>query len=170
VMMARAFAETPWLMLPFVFVWISFSTYIGTTRKLGAGVLVIQIVCLITFYGVVFSPEEVGWNAAASFDGSAIAFGVIVLFDNWFWPDPGEPLLTEALGASIARTRSKLLGASNFFLGGESVPRPSLPAPASDLPAHIYEPLWRIWGVLLGDFVVAMAPAIRRYILCRAAP
>ena len=44
VVMARAFAETPWLMLPFVFVWISFSTYVGTTRKLGVGVLVIQIV------------------------------------------------------------------------------------------------------------------------------
>jgi len=26
VMMARAFAETPWLMLPFVFAWISLST------------------------------------------------------------------------------------------------------------------------------------------------
>ena len=91
VMMARAFAETPWLMLPFVFAWISFSTYLGATRKLGAGMVVIQIVCLITFYDVVFGPQEIGWNAAASFDGSAIAFGVIVLFDNWLWPDPGEP-------------------------------------------------------------------------------
>src|ERR1700733_2155432 len=99
VVMARAFAETPWLMLPFVFVWISFSTYVGTARKLGAGMLVIQIVCLITFYGVVFSSDEIGWNAAAAFDGSAIAFGVIVLFDNWFWPDPGGPLLIESLGA-----------------------------------------------------------------------
>src|SRR5208283_321153 len=68
VVMARAFAETPWLMLPFVFVWISFSTYVGTTRKLGVGMLVIQIVCLITFFGVVFEPQEIGWNAAASFD------------------------------------------------------------------------------------------------------
>jgi uncharacterized membrane protein YccC len=137
VMMARAFAEAPWLMLPFVFVWISFSTYVGATRKLGAGMLVIQIVCLITFYGVVFEPQEIGWNAAASFDGSAIALGVIVLFDNWLWPDPGEPILIESLGASVARTRSQLLGASNFFLAGESVPRPPLPAPTSDLPAHM---------------------------------
>src|ERR1700686_2595319 len=29
VVMARAFAETPWLMLPFVFVWISLSTYVA---------------------------------------------------------------------------------------------------------------------------------------------
>jgi uncharacterized membrane protein YccC len=137
VVMARAFAETPWLMLPFVFVWISFSTYVGTTRKLGVGVLVIQIVCLITFYGVVFGPQEIGWNAAASFDGSAIAFGVIVLFDNWLWPDPGEPILMESLGASLARAGTQLLGASNFFLAGESVSRPPLPASTSDLPAHM---------------------------------
>jgi hypothetical protein len=137
VVMARAFAETPWLMLPFVFVWISFSTYVGATRKLGAGLLVIQIVCLITFYDVVFSPEEIGWNAAASFDGSAIAFGVIVLFDNWLWPDPGEPILIGFLAASVARARSQLLEASNFFLAGESVPRPPLPAPTSDLPGHM---------------------------------
>jgi uncharacterized membrane protein YccC len=137
VVMARAFAETPWLMLPFVFVWISLSTYVGATRKLGAGLFVIQIVCLITFYGVIFSPKEVGWNAAAAFDGSAIAFGVIVLFDNWLWPDPGEPILLESLEASAVHARSQLLGASNFFLAGESVPRPPSPAPTSDLPAHM---------------------------------
>ncbi len=99
VMMARAFAETPWLMLPFVFAWISLSTYLGATRKLGGGMILIQIVCLITFYDVVFAPQEIGWNAAASFDASAIAFGVIVLFDNWLWPDPGEPILMESLGS-----------------------------------------------------------------------
>jgi uncharacterized membrane protein YccC len=137
VVMARIFADTPWLMLPFVFVWISFSTYMGTTRKLGVGLVVIQIVCLIIFYGVVFSPQEVGWNAAASFGGSAIAFGVIVLFDNWLWPDPGEPILIESLGASVTRARAQLLGAANFFLTGASVPRPPLPAPTSDLPAHM---------------------------------
>src|SRR3984957_17589166 len=124
-------------MLPFVFLWISVSTYVGTTRKLGVGLVVIQIVCLIIFYGVVFSPEQIGWNAAASFGVSAIAFGVIVLFDNWLWPDPGEPILIESLGVSVARARGQLLGAANFFLAREGVPRPPLPAPTSDLPAHM---------------------------------
>ena len=159
VVMARAFAETPWLMLPFVFAWISFSTYLGATRKLGAGVILIQIVCLITFYDVVFGPQEIGWNAAASFDASAIAFGVIVLFDNWLWPDPGEPILLESLGASVARARSQLLGACNFFLAGESVPRPPLPAPASDLPAHM---------ALLDQAVAEGASEHRRAILLAA--
>jgi uncharacterized membrane protein YccC len=159
VIMARAFAETPWLMLPFIFVWISSTTYVGAIRKLGAGILVIQIVCLIIFYGVVFGPQEIGWNAAASFDGSAIAFGVIVLFDNWLWPDPGEPILIESLGASVARARSQLLEASNFFLAGESVPRPPLPAPTSDLPAHM---------ALLDQAVAEGASEYRRAILLAA--
>jgi len=159
VVIARALAETPWLMLPFVFVWISFSTYVGATRKLGAGMLVIQIVCLIIFYGVVFSPGEIGWNAAASFGGSAIAFGVIVLFDNWLWPDPGEPILIDSLGKSVARTRSQLLGASNFFLVGESVARPPLPAPTSDLPLHM---------ALLDQAVAEGASEHRRGILLAA--
>jgi uncharacterized membrane protein YccC len=137
VVMARAFAESPWLMLPYVFVWISLSTYLGVAHKLGAGILVIQIVCLVTFYDVVFGPQEIGWNAAASFDGSAIGFGVIVIFDNWLWPDPGEPILMASLGASVAHARSRLLEASNFFLGDESVPRPPSPAPNSDLAAHM---------------------------------
>ena len=159
VIMARAFAETPWLMLPFVFVWISISTYVGATRKLGAGMLVIQIVCLITFYDVVFSPDEIGWNAAASFDGSAIAFGVIVLFDNWLWPDPSEPILIGFLAASVTRARSQLLEASNFFLAGESVPRPPLPAPTSDLPGHM---------ALLDQAMAEGASEYRRAILLAA--
>ena len=123
------------------------------------GVLVIQIVCLITFYGIVFSPKEIGWNAAAAFDGSAIAFGLIVLFDNWLWPDPGEPILMESLAASAARARSQLLKASSFFLADQSVPRPPLPAPTSDLPAHM---------ALLDQAVAEGASEHRRAILLAA--
>jgi uncharacterized membrane protein YccC len=159
VMMARAFAETPWLMLPFIFAWISFSTYVGMTRKLGAGMLVLQIVSLVILYTVVFEPEEIGWNAAAAFDGIAIAFGVIVLFDNWLWPDPGEPILIESLGASVARSRSQLLAASNCFLGGERVPRPPVSAPTPDLPTHM---------ALLNQAVAEGASEHRRAILLAA--
>jgi uncharacterized membrane protein YccC len=137
VIMARAFVETAWLMLPFLFAWIFLTTYVGTARKLGVPLVVIQIVCLITFYGVVFAPQEIGWNAAAVFAGSAIAFGVIVLFDNWLWPDRSEPMLLSSLAASLARARSRFLKASDFFLAGESASRPPLPPPTSDLPAHM---------------------------------
>jgi len=137
VVMARAFAETPWLMLPFIFVVISFSTYLGTTRNLGAALLLIQVVCLNIFYGVMFAPEEIGWAAAGAFGGSAIAFGTIVLFDNWLWPDRGEEILLESLGASVARARSLLLEAANYYLDRRGALRPPLPPPTSDLPAHM---------------------------------
>ena len=137
VVMARAFAETPWLMLPLLLALVSLSTYVGTSRKLGTAILLIQVVCLNTFYGVVFAPEQIGWAAAGAFGGSVIAFGVIVAFDNWLWPDRGEPPLMESLGASAARARSRLLAASEFYLESKGRPRPPLPPPTSDLPAHM---------------------------------
>src|SRR5438105_15143993 len=56
VVMARALAETPWLMLPLIFAFMAASTFITTTRKLGAAGLLIQVVSLASFYGVVFAP------------------------------------------------------------------------------------------------------------------
>ena len=137
VMMARALAETPWLMLGFLFLVFSFSTYLGTLWKLGAPLLLIEVVCLDTFYGVVFAPEQIGWDAANAFGGSVIAFGVMVLFDDWLWPDPGDRILMKALGASVARTRVRFLEATGFYLGHERARRPPLPPPTSDLPAHL---------------------------------
>lgn len=136
VIVARAFAETPWLMLPFLFVLFSSSTYIGTARKLGSGLLLIEVVCLSSFYGVVFAPQAIGWDAAGAFGGSVIAFGLIVLFDNWLWPDRSEAILMESLGASVGRARSRLLQAADFYLNGQGAP-PPVPPPTSDLPAHM---------------------------------
>ena len=123
--------------MPFLFALISLSTYFGTTRNLGAALLLIQVVCLDTFYTIVFAPGEIGWGAAGAFGGSVIAFGTIVLFDNWLWPDLGEEILLESLGASVARDRSRLLAASDFYLDRRDSPRPPLPPPTSDLPAHM---------------------------------
>jgi len=77
VVMARAFAETPWFMLPFLFAFMALSTFIGVTRELGTCVLLIQVVSLGSFYGVVFAPREIGWAAAGAFGGSAIALGAV---------------------------------------------------------------------------------------------
>ena len=137
VVMAGILVETPWLMLPFLFAMMSLSTYVGTTFKLGAALLLIQIVCIDTFYNVVFAPDQIGWAAAGIFGGSVIAFGTIVLFDNWLWPDLGEVILMESLGATVARDRSRLLEASNFYLDRRSAQRPPMPPPTSDLPEHM---------------------------------
>jgi uncharacterized membrane protein YccC len=137
VVLAGILAETPWLMLPYLFALVSFTTYLGTTRKLGAALLLIQVTFLFIYYGVAFAPDEIGWAAAGEFGGSVIAFGTIVLFDNWIWPDRGEALLMEGLGASVARARSRLLEASNYYLDRRGAPRPPIPPPTSDLPAHM---------------------------------
>jgi hypothetical protein len=137
VVMAGILVETPWLMLPFLFASISLSTHVGTIRNLGAGLLLIQVVCLDTFYAVMFAPQEIGWSAAGAFGGSVIAFGTIVLFDNGLWPDRGEEILLESLGANVARDRSRLLEAANYYLDRRGAPRPPLPPPTSDLPAHM---------------------------------
>jgi uncharacterized membrane protein YccC len=137
VVLAGILSETPWLMLPFLFALVSFTTYLGTTRKLGAALLLIQVTFLFIYYGVAYAPDEIGWAAAGEFGGSVIAFGTIVLFDNWIWPDRGEAILLEALGASVARARSRLLEASNYYLDRRGAPRPPIPPPTSDLPAHM---------------------------------
>jgi Fusaric acid resistance protein family len=136
VVTARALAETPWLTLPFVFALVSFSTYLGNVVKLGAALLLIEVVCLDLFYGVVFAPREIGWAASGAFGGTAIAFGVLVVFDNWIWPQRGEPMLMESLAVSVARIRVRLIRAGNFYLELPGSAMPPLPPPTSDLPAH----------------------------------
>jgi uncharacterized membrane protein YccC len=137
VVMAGILSETPWLMLPFLFALVSFTTYLGTTRKLGAAMLLIQVTFLFIYYGVAFAPDEIGWAAAGEFGGSVIAFGTIVLFDNWLWPDRSEDILLESLGASLAHARSRLLHAANYYLDRQDAPRPPVPAATSDLPEHM---------------------------------
>ncbi len=124
-------------MMPFLFALFSLTTYFGTIWKLGAFLLLIEVVCLNNFYGVVFAPGEIGWTAAGSFGGCVIAFGVLVLFDNWLWPDPAEANLMESLATSLARTRSRLLQASSCYLDNHSVARPPFPPPTSALPVHM---------------------------------
>jgi hypothetical protein len=133
VVMGRLLVEAPWLNLAFLFTLFSFSTYAGTIYRLGAAIILIQVSSLFTLYLVVFDPQQVGWFAAGAFGGSAIAFGVIVLFDNWLWPDPAEAKLLESLAIAIRNTRLRLGRASNYYLNGESAPRPPLPPPSSDL-------------------------------------
>ena len=137
VVTAGVLAETPWFMLPYLFAVLSFSTYLGSTRKLGASLILIEIVCLNSFYGVVFAPKEIGWSAAGAFGGSAIAVAAVVLFDNWLWPDPGEGVLLESLETSITKVRARLLEASSFYLTNGATSRPQVPPPTSDLPAHM---------------------------------
>jgi len=137
VVLARVFAETPWMMLPLLFVLVSYATYLGSIRKLSPGLLLIEVVCLNNFYGVAFDAGNIGWRSAGAFGGSAIAFAVLVLFDNWIWPAPSEALLMEALGTSLAHYRAEFIAATDFYLRRPGAKRPHIPPPTTDLPAHI---------------------------------
>jgi Fusaric acid resistance protein family len=136
VVMARVFAETPWLMLPFMFAYMALITFVAVTRELGAVAVLGQVLTLDSFYGVVFGPQEIGWAAAGAFGGSAIALGVIVLFDNWLWPDPADPILMKELETSAAHERARFVDASRFYLDSRAS-RPPEPPPTSDLPGHL---------------------------------
>jgi Fusaric acid resistance protein family len=137
VVLARAFAETPWMMLPVIFILISYSTYLGTIRKLSPGLLLIQVLCLGNFYDVAFDAGNIGWSSAGGFGGSVIAFAVLVIFDNWIWPDPSEGVLMESLGASVARSCAEFINATGYYLHRPGAARPHIPPATSDLPAHM---------------------------------
>ena len=49
VVMARAFAGTPWLMLPFLFAFMALSTFIGVTREFGTGMTLIKFLASRAF-------------------------------------------------------------------------------------------------------------------------
>ena len=159
VVMAGAFAETPWLMLPFIFILLASSSYAGTAANLGAGLLLPQVVALNVLYLVEFTPGEIGWFASGAFGGGAIAIGVLVLFDNWLWPEPGETLLMESLGNSLGRVRSRLIRATAYYLGSEGALPPPMPPPTTDLPGHM---------ALLNQAVVEGLDAHRHAILVAA--
>jgi uncharacterized membrane protein YccC len=137
VVTARMFVDTPWLMLPLLFGLYSTATYVQTTWKIGPVLTRIQIVTLDAYYGVVFAPRNIGWQAAGAFGGSAIAVGTLLLFDHWLWPDPSEPLLRAEMGESVARTRARFLRAAAFYFDPGLAPEPPAPAPTTDLPQHM---------------------------------
>ena len=137
VVMARALAETPWLTLPFLFAFMAFFAFVAITRNLGAAAVLGQVLSLASFYGVVFAPHEIGWAAAGAFGGSAIALGVIVLFDNWLWPDRADPILIKALETTATHERARLVEASRFYFDHRAARRPPEPPPTSDLPNHL---------------------------------
>jgi hypothetical protein len=105
--------------------------------EIGSAGLLIQVVSLASLYGVVFAPRGIGWAAAGNFAGSAIAFGLIVVFDNWLWRDRAEPILIETLRASAARHHQRPTGATRFYLNAHAAPRPQEPPPTSELPQHL---------------------------------
>jgi uncharacterized membrane protein YccC len=130
--LAGILVETPWLMLPFIGIFIALSTYIIATRKLGPIGLVWQVITLDTFYGVTFAPDDFGWSNAAVFGGFAISMVLIAGFDNWIWPDPAEAILLESLAGSLGRQRARFVQAAAYYLDDPGAERPPDPPVTSE--------------------------------------
>lgn len=130
--LAGILVETPWLMLPFIGVFVTLSTYFIVTRKLGAIGLVWQVITLDSFYGATFSPNDFGWNNAAVFGGFAIAMVLIAGFDNWIWPDPAEAILLESLAGSLLRQRARFVQTTAYYLDDPGAAPPPDPPVTSE--------------------------------------
>jgi len=128
--------ETPWLLLPFLGVFTSVSTYLTVTRKLDAFGLLMQVLVLDSFYGVVFAPREFASADASAYGACAIAFTLIAAFDNFIWPDPAEAILLESLSGSVGRQRERFAAEVRFFLE-ETAKRPADPRETSEMPTQL---------------------------------
>ncbi|MBV8280841.1 MAG: FUSC family protein [Candidatus Eremiobacteraeota bacterium] len=132
----RVLAQAPWGLLLYLFVFIAASTFLGLKYQVGNAVVVTQVISLSAFYDMAYAPRQVGWTTAGSFAATAIAFALLVLFDNWVWPPRASALLTESIGASLARERMRLVEASRLYFDNISQ-KPAKPSWNSDLPAHL---------------------------------
>jgi hypothetical protein len=130
-------AEAPWLMLVFLFLFTTISTYLNIALELGGFGLIIQVVVLNTFYAVIYDPGGYGWSTGALFGGSVLAFALITLFDNWLWPDPAEAILPEAIAASVVRNRARFLDVASFYLDERPGQRPPEPPFTSGMPDQL---------------------------------
>ncbi len=135
--LAGVLVEAPWMYVPLFAIFVSVHVYFVKRYNLSNAWLLIGVTVLDTFYGIVFDPRNFGWDAAATFGGGVLAFGTIMLFDSYLWPDPAEAQLLESISMNLERSRERLLLVRGGFFDRRL--RPELPrAPAiSDLPTHL---------------------------------
>jgi uncharacterized membrane protein YccC len=135
--LAGVLVEAPWMYVPLFAIFVSVHVYFVKRYNLSNAWLLIGVTVLDTFYGIIFDPDNFGWDAAATFGGAVLAFGTIMLFDSFLWPDPAEAELLESIGVDLERSRDRLLLVRGGFFDERrraEVPR----APAiSDLPTHL---------------------------------
>jgi Aluminium activated malate transporter len=134
---AGILAETPWLMLPFVGIFVAGSMYLATIHNLGSIGTICQVLVLDTMYGAIFSPDNFGSSDASVYGGCAIALTLVVAFDNWIWPDPAEAELLESIAGSLRRIRERFLLATAYYLDEPGTKRPPEPPLSSEMAAQL---------------------------------
>jgi len=116
VVLARVLSQSPVLMLAAIAVFAALSTYAIARFRLGVFGIVTQVLVFDSLYSVMFAPEQIGWNSAATFGGLTLGVGLIALFDNWLWPDPAEAILVESLVDNLRRVHTSLAQAARSYL------------------------------------------------------
>lgn len=133
--LAGLLVEAPWLMLAFIAGFIALASYLSQLRDVGSFALIVQVVVMDTFYGAIYDPDNFGWSSSALYGGAVVAVLLVVLFDQFLWPDRAEGILLESLSASLARSAARILDANRRFFAATRSSR-ILPL-TSDLPARL---------------------------------
>jgi hypothetical protein len=134
---AGVLVEAPWMYVPLFAIFVSAHTYFVKRNGLSNAWLLIGVTVLDTFYEIIFDPRDFGWGAAGTFGGGVIAFGTIMMFDSYVWPDPAEAELLDSVGTDLERSRERLLLVrAGFFDEKRRAELPRAPA-ISDLPTHL---------------------------------
>jgi len=99
--LAGILVEAPWFYVPAFAALVATRAFLVKRYNLANAWLLVGITALGTLYSVVFDPEGFGWAAAATFGGAVIAFGTILLFDAYAWPDPAESELLDSVARDL---------------------------------------------------------------------
>ena len=106
--LAGIFVEAPWLYVPSFAGLVAMRAFLFKRFNLSNAWLLVGVTALSTLYAVVFDPKGFGWDAASTFGGAVVAFGTILLFDAYLWPDPAEAELLDSIARDLDQTRTDL--------------------------------------------------------------
>jgi uncharacterized membrane protein YccC len=134
---AGVLAEAPWLMLPFVGILAGAGTYWSFSSDHRSAWTYIQVIVIFGFYLVIYAPGDYGWSAAYDFSSVSVGIGVVVIFDNWVWPDPAEPILISSLVITLSHINQRLEVVARSYLAGRREVPVEDSATASALALHL---------------------------------
>lgn len=115
--LAGILVEAPWLQISFFAVAGAVSGYLTQVLELSSAWVMIQIGVLSTFFVMTLDAAGAGWSAAYTFAGMTMAYAVVYLADNLFWPETAERALLESLADRLERKRIRLEAVARAYLG-----------------------------------------------------
>src|SRR5262249_30318070 len=112
---AALLVEVPWFHVLCFALFAAGWAYFVRHQNLTNAWMLLGITVIGTLYAVIFDPRGFGWATAATFGGGVIAFGTIVLFDAYLWPDPADEALLAVLAADLSLARGWLAAVRHAY-------------------------------------------------------